>query len=141
MKTLFNILDDITYLKPKYELLPSDEFSPYMIQRYLSMISPEYNELINIAFNDKVIESLDRQMLYDFLKCLIPKKNCGRIKYIKRTDYDKKSEENEVCSQIAKSMELSKREVKMMLDIIPDLFKNMKDSELKQYKKIDIDLK
>jgi CRISPR/Cas system-associated exonuclease Cas4 (RecB family) len=129
MKTVFDIIKDITVLKPKYQLLPSDDFVPYMVQRWLSMVHPSYCSLMNDIYNDKISAFMDEQQLYDFLKCIIPKKAANQIKYIKKSKAAEKSKHENVIEELANSLELSKKEVMEMLSICPEILDEAKEKE------------
>lgn len=129
MKSIFDVLKDITHLKPTYQLTPSDEFAPYMVQRWLSFIHPTFCNLINSVYNDKINAFSDNQQLYDFLKCIIPKKTINKINYIKKAKNVEDSKHEGIIEELANSLELPKREVRTMISLFPEIALELKESD------------
>jgi len=117
----FDIVNDILY-KKKLELkTPEDkrEFQPFLIQRWLSMYSDLYVKLLNHTTNKlyKAMEN-DKDMWHKVLKSTIPYSKRKRFGYIKKTKKEKQKKSNldDIISLIAKSKELSKREVELYIN-------------------------
>lgn len=136
MKTTFDILDDVLYRKPNYKLEPGDEFSSFMLQRWISMANPVYCNFVNAVYNVNHSAFEDDQMVYDFLKCIFPKKYVGRIPYIKKEAKAESSKNKSVIEDLAKSLQISQREAKEYLELFPKDAKDLKDSEAKVLKKV-----
>lgn len=129
MKTIFEFLNNITYDKEKIELRDGDDFSPYMIQRWLSMVSPEVAFILNETFNTYHKGLPDKQAWNDALIAIIPRMNKGRIKYLKK---DKKNHSEDV-KDLARRLEISQREAKQMVEISSDI--NKKEKTVEVYKR------
>jgi len=138
MKTIFNLMDDIFFKKPEYVIQTDDQFDPYMVQRWISMHNPTYAHFINEIFNKRHEAFEDSQMLYDFLKLMFPKKHMGFPKYIKKETKSEPSKNVSVIEDLATSMQISKREVKMFLELFPEISKEMKDADPTVKKKVDL---
>ena len=138
MKTIFNLLDDIFHKKPDYLLQDDDQFDSYMIQRWISMQNPTYAHFVNEIFNKRHEAFCDDQMSFDFLKKMFPKKFMGFAKYIKKETKTEPSKNAIVVEDLAKTLQISKREVKAFLELFPDLGKELKDSDPTIKKKVDV---
>ena len=91
------------------------EYVPYMINRWVSMYSPEHATIINSTVNwlHPVFETkVDH---YNFLHTVLPKSSWRRINYIKKNKKEDE-EEYENLELLASTLELSKREVKYFLE-------------------------
>jgi len=127
---LFDFLKDIVYRK-KGTLLDNpeseQEFDPYMLQRWLSMHSPNMAKLLNATTNKLYSVYDTKQEWYKIYLATIPKTYSKRIKYIKKVKKEKgKKEEEEIISFIAKNKKMSKREVKLYIDEFGIDLKNVK---------------
>jgi hypothetical protein len=138
MKTIFNLLDDIFYKKPDYILQGDDHFDSYMVQRWISMQNPLYAHFINVIYNKRHGAFSDDQMMYDFLKAIIPKKKMGFAKYIKKETKTEQPKNSSVVEDLARTLQISKREVKTYLELFPDLIKELKDNDPTIKKKVDV---
>ena len=136
MKTVFDIIEDITYKKPKYTLLPSDDCPPFMVQKWLSFVDPAYCNLMNELYNMRSGGFIDNQQFYDFMKCVIPKKYVGKIKYIKKTKKIDESKQDGVIGELANILEISRKEAREMIKLDSSILDLYKD-DLKSFKKID----
>jgi len=118
---IFDFLKDVLY-KKKGDLLYSpeneQEFSLYMMQRWLSMHSPHLAKLVNATSNKLYPIFQNKEEQYKMLLSTIPRSNFKKINYIKKSkvDKEKKLELKEVIEFIAKNNQLSQREVKMYVD-------------------------
>lgn len=136
MKNIFKFIEDVLYNKPKYKIEPADEFSSYMLQRWISMANPVYCDFINKIYNVNHEGFEDDQMVYDYLKCIFPKKYL-RISYIKKEAGAAASKNKLIIEDLAKSLQISQREAKEYLDLFPDVAKELKDNDAKVMKKVD----
>lgn len=128
MKTVFDINYDITYHKPIYTLTPSDEFVPYMVQRWLSFIDPVYCNLLNEIYNLKTGGFSDNQQLYDYFKCILPKKNIFKIPYVKKNKPTAEiSDSANIIAELSRIYELPESEIKDMLEINDNVINSFKD--------------
>lgn len=116
---LFDFIRDIVFRK-KGDLLNNpdaeNEFQPFMMQRWLSMHSPDLAKTINLTTNRlwSIYES-KKDWYKDFLT-FIPKTYNKKIKYIKKAKEKVDKEEQEVIDFLARTKEMSKREVKLYID-------------------------
>lgn len=94
------------------------EFSPYMMQRWLSFYSPQIAQIVNNSSNVlwKVID--DKQVWYKLFIGITPKLKFKSIKYIKKNKEEKSSVklDKDMISYLAKRFELSEREIKSYLE-------------------------
>jgi len=118
---LFDFLKDIIYRK-KGDLLDNpenhQEFQPYLMQRWLSMHSPNLAKIINATTNRLYTTFETKQDWYRGLLTTIPKTYFKKINYIKKNKKEKENQKefNEIISFIAKNKQISKREVEMYVD-------------------------
>lgn len=137
MKTVFDILHDVSYAKPDYKLQASDDFNIFMLCRWISFVSPQFSYIINEIYNTKHKTFTDDQAIYDSLKLFLPKIKFGKINFMKKTPKDKtKSNNEDLILMMCDSLELSRREVVDILETEPELVNFFKDEEkaLKVYK-------
>lgn len=118
---IFDQLNDLLFTKERKCMDNVDhesDYNPYMINRWISMYSPELAHVINNTVNwtYQVFETKSEH--YNFLHTVIPRVNRKRINYIKKTKRDKESEPEHDVNMLAKSMELSQREIQTMLDML-----------------------
>ncbi len=110
--TIFDYLKDITVTKRGD--LPLDEYIPFLVNRWLSFLNPTVAEMINLNFNIKTLLE-NKEIHYKLLLSVFPKlKSCPRISYIKKIKEDK-TEEDIKIKILAEKMEISKREVRMLM--------------------------
>lgn len=115
-KTLFNVIDDITWKKtPLSEYSDEDKksISSYMINRYLSM-RMELTELVN-ELQTYTIGLLRPQETYKLYHELLPN-NKAFAKYIKGKSEDKY--DAALVSQIAEHYQVSKTEATDYVDLM-----------------------
>lgn len=114
--TIFNYVDSILFDKQHLDDVKYDEsqYNSYMVNRWCSMCTTDSAEIINASTNRYWSVLNQRQDHYDFLLNLMPTQRKKRLAYIKKVkeESDKKSEDN--IKHIARSLELSVREVRMM---------------------------
>lgn len=114
MSELFNILDNICFSKKKTSLTTYDEikeFSPYMINRWITMIDPNYAPFVNKA--QKLIGTLTPQQYYEYLILVIPKIPRKRYSYIKGEKITKDKFED-VKEKICEIQQISRKELDSM---------------------------
>jgi len=128
MRNSSDLAKDILCEKEFSELSPCDNFVSFLVQKYVSGVHPTYCNLVNDILNNKLHSWNDCQEIYDFLKCLIPKKNC-RYKYfaIKHEEKEIKLELNSISS----CLEIPVKQLKELLEIFPELEKNIKEDKEK----------
>jgi len=117
---LFSFLKDIIYRKQGNLLDNIDnetEFQPWIIQRWLSMYSGQFNKILNNTTN-KLYSVLDfKQDWYKLFLMVIPRSYFKKIQYIKKNKKDKEKNLNEeIIGFLAQNRELSKREVREYID-------------------------
>jgi len=116
---LFDFIRDIVFRK-KGNLLDNpdaeNEFQPFMMQRWLSMHSPDLAKVINLTTNKLwSIYETKKDWYKDFL-AFVPKTYNKKIKYIKKKKEKVDKEEQEVIEFLARTKEMSKREVQLYLN-------------------------
>lgn len=123
MYTIFNYIDSILYTK-KYigDISDTDsDFSVYMLNRWISMHSPELAETVEKYTNMNISNVCNsKQEQYDFLFYSIPRVRRKRIEYIKKTKESKEKVTTDV-DLLAKQLQLSKREVRESLKFIEEM--------------------
>ena len=123
-ETIFNYIDSVIFTKQKLNKLNEDEtqFNLYMLNRWCSMYSPDMVQIINETTNRyKEIFSL-KQDQYNYIFNILPKVKRQRINYIKKTKTEE-VEKDENIPLIAKTLEISEREVKEYIDLCNQAFK------------------
>jgi len=109
---LFDYLKDIFVTKKAN--LPLDEYSPFLINRWLSFSSHATCQAINETVN---VTSTDKGIHYKLLVALFPKqKYQPKITYIKKIKKEETEDDNKQ-QMLANNMELSLREIKQMLEL------------------------
>jgi K+/H+ antiporter YhaU regulatory subunit KhtT len=116
--TIFNFIDSILHNNKKLNVINEDEtqFNLYMLNRWCSMADVNIVNLINETANKygKIFDS--KQDQYNFVFNLYPKIKKKKIEYIKKQK--EKKEEDESIKHLAKSYELSEREIKNIINFI-----------------------
>ena len=114
---LFDYLKDI--IVNKKGTIPLFEYVPFLINRWLSFITPEVCSVINDTVNKSYF--LDKDQHYKFLVTAFPKqKFMSKINYIKKVK-DIDINKDDKINMLAKCKELSIREVKTMLELSKDM--------------------
>lgn len=107
--TIFDYIKDIVVTKRGD--LPLEEYTPFLVNRWLSFINPEVCQAISFFNNKALLE--DKQMHYKTMLCSFPKmKYSPRISYIKKANDSSKNEEDFKIKILAENLEISTREVK-----------------------------
>ena len=117
----FPLLKSI-FTKNNCNIMPTAEnFNTYLAVRYISFYHPSLCEILNESINKFKINSMfnDAEDGYNFLKALIPKLPYKHIKYIKKESVQNQRNKNisdEVIAKIANHLEVSRREVRHILE-------------------------
>jgi len=109
---LFEYIKDITTYKKGN--LPLDDYIPYLINRWLSFITPQICGAINESVNS--LGNFDKLQHYKLLLRLYPKSKVPFISYVKKVKEEKTKEDNKI-DMLASNMEMSKREAKLLLEL------------------------
>jgi hypothetical protein len=91
---IFDIIDGIAFSKNE-NLINSPEtekeYSPFIVNRWLSMLDPIAAKIINITVNKNIKQLNTVQDQYNFLLNVLPKFGKQRINYIKKPSKSKSS--------------------------------------------------
>jgi hypothetical protein len=118
--TIFDYLKDITVNKKGD--MPLEAYPPFLINRWMSFISPSSCLAINESVN--TLGNIDKSIHYKLLISCFPKQKYNpKINYIKKVKQEK-DEKDDKISILAKSLELSQKEVEQMLDFKEQLNKS-----------------
>ena len=114
--TIFDQIGDVLFTKKKKcleNIVDEGDYSPFMINRWISMYSPEFCVLINNTANwmHSVLETKTDH--YKFMHAVLPRAKWKRINYVKKKKPDDDDEQQDVSS-LATALELSEREVKYL---------------------------
>lgn len=95
--TIFEILNSLLFSKKPLELNLENEkdFSLYMVNRWVSMYSPEKADLINSTINKWWNVFQTKQEQFDFLFVLFGQNNFKRIDYLKKKKSEKPKKDSE----------------------------------------------
>ena len=107
----FDVLNSILFSKKNsFENLDTENFNLYMMNRWISMYSPELATMINFTTNrfGQVLDTQESQ--YNLLLNIFPKIKYKKLNYLKKKKEPKK-QSNDNISLIAKNKELSQREI------------------------------
>lgn len=113
---LFEYIKDITTYKKGN--LPLDDYIPFLINRWLSFIDPQISSAINESTN--TLGNISKEQHYKLLLKLYPKSKVPYIKYVKKIK-EEKTKEDERVNMLASNVEMSKRETKLLLELIEQL--------------------
>jgi len=115
---LFDFIRDIVFCK-KGDLLDNfeneNEFQPYMLQRWLSMYSPDFAKIINLTTNRLYSIYQTKSHWYKDFLIILPKTYNKKIKYIKKNKEKQDPEIKNVISFLAKTNQISEREIEMYI--------------------------
>lgn len=118
---IFNQLNDLLFVKSKDHLTNIDQetdYNPYMVNRWVSMYSPDLAHVINNTVNWLYPIFETKSDHYNFLHAVLPRSSRKRINYIKKRKPDKGPDEPEhSVEMLARNLELSQREVQQMIDM------------------------
>jgi len=114
--TIFDLIGGILFTKKKNLINTCDEesqFSPYLVNRWLSMYSPETAKTSNVI--NKYIGIFDNKLdLYNFFVAIFPRVRSKRIQYFKKNKKEE-VEEDKTIALLANRHELSIREISSYL--------------------------
>ena len=119
MQTIFTYINHILFYKKGDKLENVDDeaqFNGYMINRWLSMYSPQAATVINHTTNRYYSIFDTRKDNYKFLVSIMPKSKPYRINYIKKTHKDKTDKNKDAILFLAKSYEMSQREIRLYIN-------------------------
>lgn len=118
--TIFDYLKDI--VSAKTGGISLEGYSSFLINRWLSFINPSSCFAINESVNS--LGNIDKDIHYKLLVTCFPKqKYMSRINYIKKVKVDKEDQDTKIPI-LAKTMELSQKEIQQMLDFKETLNKS-----------------
>lgn len=110
--TIFDYLKDIVTTKKGD--IPLEGYTPFLINRWLSFLTPASCLAINESVNS--LGNMDKDIHYKLLVSCFPKqKYMSRINYIKKVKVEKEDQDDKIPI-LAKTMELSRKEIQQMLD-------------------------
>jgi hypothetical protein len=119
MNNIFSFINDIIFGK-KGDVIENvedeDQFNGYLVNRWVSMYSPENASIINETTNKYFNVFDSKKEWYEYLVKIIPKGSPGRIHYIKKEKREKVKNYDEIVKFLAKRFEISKREVQQYID-------------------------
>lgn len=93
-----------------------NEYVPFMINRWISMISEQHAMIVNNTVNWMYGVFENKQLHYKLLHTIIPRTRWRRVTYFKKVKdkQEKKTEDDEHIKRLARALELSEREVKYL---------------------------
>jgi hypothetical protein len=115
---LFDLLDRLLFSKKPIDINIGDEaVHPYIINRWISMYSPQMATVINSTGNwlYSVFDN-DQVAYFKFLQRFLPRVQNKRIYYIKKEKKGPVTEEDDNIKLLASNLELSEREIKLLLE-------------------------
>jgi len=123
--TIFDYIKSILFSKKKLNVNIEDKsFIYYMVNKWISMYSPEMCSYINETSNKYYNQFTNIEDQYNFLFHIMPKVPNKIINYIKKPKKDKnikqgkiKSSEIDYIKEYANNYELSRREIEMYLTL------------------------
>lgn len=118
--TIFDILNSLLHTKKDLDLNVEDEqmFNMFMVNRWCSMYSKDVATIINSVTNQNIGGMFDtKREQFTFMQHLLPRVKFKRIGYIKKKK-EAKTEESENLQYLAKSRELSVREIKQYKQLL-----------------------
>jgi len=119
MSTIFDFIEASIFNKNKELLQSTDdekEFSPFMVNRWASMYSPEMANIVNETTNRYSTIFENKKELFEFYVSILPQVKFKRINYLKKST--KEDNEIENINLIAKFQQLSQKEVKSKLELV-----------------------
>ena len=119
MNTIFNFIEAVNFTKDSELLQSTDdekEFSPFMVNRWVSMYSPEMANIVNETTNRYSTIFENKKELFEFYVSILPQVKFKRINYLKKST--KEDNEIENINLMAKSQQLSQKEVKSKLELV-----------------------
>ena len=126
MLTIFEHVKNILGKKERVTIKDSEDYSPYMIQRWASMVSPQICFVLNETINTFHLSMENKQMWNDAFLTFIPSVKYKKLNYIKKV----KSEPSEDLVEYAKRNRISVREAKEIFELDPEINKKEKTVEV-----------
>ena len=117
--TIFDFINDILFSKKGDKAENEDDeiqFNGYLINRWLSMYSPDMAVIINGTTNWIYPIFETKQQYYKFMVKVIPHVKQRYIQYIKKLKPQEDEGEDENISILATNLELSEREIRQYLN-------------------------
>ena len=116
---IFDQLNDLVFSKKRKCMNNIDhenEYVPFMINRWISMISPQHAQVINNTVNWMYGVFENKQSHYKLLHNVIPRARWQRVTYHKKNKETQQTESNDSkhIKLLACTLELSEREVKYL---------------------------
>lgn len=131
MDNTFQMINEVLFYKK--EQTPNEDdlklFAPFLINRYVSMYSPEMCEYINFMLNENNKINLTPMELYKLFHTIIPKLRYKKIAYIKKSAKNtdtltkKEQELQDKIKCIAYNKELSIKEVNNLINFAKEIEK------------------
>lgn len=131
MDNTFQMINEVLFYKK--EQTPNEDdlklFAPFLINRYVSMYSPEMCEYINFMLNENNKINLTPMELYKLFHTIIPKLRYKKIAYIKKSAKNtdtltkKEQELQDKIKCIAYNKELSIKEVNNLINFVKEIEK------------------
>ena len=119
MINIFTFINDIIFGK-KGNIIQNvedeDQFNGYLVNRWVSMYSPENATIINETTNKYYNVFDSKKEWYEYLVKIIPRGSPGKINYIKKEKRKDVDNYDEIVKFLAKRFEISKREVQQYID-------------------------
>jgi hypothetical protein len=118
--TIFDILASILFKKQKTCINTIEDesaFTPYMVNRWISMYSPEL-ALISNKINKFLGVFDNKNDLYNLFLNMTPRVKQKRIQYIKKNKTNKDQVEDDDTVFLSNNLELSRREVSQYIDFL-----------------------
>ena len=119
MITIFDYINDVLFFKQKNLLQnvdDSDSFNPYLVNRWVSMYSPECAVVVNSTVNWLYPIFNTPQDQYSFLVDILPRMSRRRISYIKKKKPPASEISQETIKLLARNLELSEREISLYIE-------------------------
>jgi len=119
MNNIFDYINDILFLKKGDKLSNIDDesqFNSYLINRWLSMYSPEVATIVNSTGNWLYSIFEDKRLYYNFLINVIPKLRRKHINYVKKKKPEEQEDEDNNAELLAQTLEISRREINDYID-------------------------
>jgi len=118
--TIFEFISNIAFSKNKNCLNTVEEeseFQPYLVNRWLSMYSPDLAKIANVI--NKYLGIFDsKKDLYTLFCSTYPKVPYKKIMYFKKNKEQKDTQNDEIISLISRNKELSKREIQEYVNML-----------------------
>lgn len=114
----FDVINDILFHKRGDKLDNVDhytDFSPFLVNRWCSMYSPNMCHIINQTMNRYHSLFEDKRLMYKLYLSIVPRVSQRFIRYIKKPKKDPVDEQEDDIPTIARGLELSKREINIYI--------------------------